>query len=901
MEKKLRVCFYLIFLFFFAFPVVGKAEVIQKDISAGDVTITNAGDYEIIGESNQYTITVNVSSNDPVNITINGLDIDVSAKEKVCAFDIKAGTVNLTLEGNNNLKSGYYCAGLNVSNDSKLIINGEGELNVTSQGGAGIGGNRNSDVGNITIDGGNINAIGTFFGAGIGGDEYKNGGNITITGGSVKAKGGDSGGAGIGGGRDAAGGTIKITGGAVNAEGGAYGAGIGGGDGKNGGTIIIEGGVVRATGGEGKGSGIGGGYDGDGGDITITGGSVTAIGGIFRNEKGAGIGKGYNGNPGTFSSAGGNAFIIASSISDNGSDKKNNWQGVIFEGDNGAVYGNPTIKTDAEIPVGKILTIDDGKTLSLAKGVILTNNGTINGKDKIKCTVTYHRNYDAETSTEVDNEYDSAPSYTGFTRQYYTIEGWYDKASGGNNVTNIIGSIDLYAKWKKNEIKIKSSTSDINGTYGEEINYELSDLLDADSYKDNIEYKSSDLGNYGLSISGNKITGTPNKVTNGTASLTITISSTDCDASKDANINIKISKADVSIEDFSGVSDFTYNGSAVNITAPEVKDGNGVKIADATLSYSFKNSSQTYEPTTAANSGAAGDGEAPKYAGEYKVTAGFAENANYNAASEKLAPFTIEQAALTVTPLSSQEVFKKDVSSFVPKYKVEGAAGGDNNLFTGQLALNDDIIVIGSLELKEAFKRNYSLAFTDNVAVTIKDDPVDPVPPDPDEPDDPVIPDPVYYTVSLPAITGATTDPAAGDYKVESWSSFRFYLTLDEAYNQSKPVVTTDRGETISPRASDGAYILKYVCSDIAVTIDGIVKNPDPVANEIVNTNRSRVWSAAGYLHILPATTGKVYLFTIDGRLQKIEQAAAGQELSVALPTGSYIVGIAGERFKVIL
>ena len=425
--------------------------------------------------------------------------------------------------------------------------------------------------------------------------------------------------------------------------------------------------------------------------------------------------------------------------------------------------------------------------------------------------------------------------------------------------------------------------------------------MDIDSYKDKIIYESSNIGNYGLSISDNKITGTPNKVTNGTASITITISSTDCDASKDANINIKISKADVSIEDFSGVSDFTYNGSAVNITAPEVKDGNGIKIADATLSYSFKNSSQTYEPTTAANSGTAGDGEASKYAGDYQVTASFAGNANYNAASEKFATFTIKQAALTVTPLSSQVVFKKDVLSFVPKYKVEGAAGGDNDLFTGQLALNGDKIVIGSLELKEAFKRNYSLAFTDNIAVTIQDDPVDPVPPDPDEPNDPVIPDPVYYTVSLPAITGATTDPAAGDYKVESWSSFRFYLTLDEAYNQSKPVVTTDRGETITPRASDGAYILKYVCSDIAVTIDGIVKNPDPVANETIAANRSRIWTNAGYLHILPATSDPVYIYTTTGRLVKTQRVTTGEELSVALPTGSYIVRTGKEHFKVVL
>ena len=111
-------------------------------------------------------------------------------------------------------------------------------------------------------------------------------------------------------------------------------------------------------------------------------------------------------------------------------------------------------------------------------------------------------------------------------------------------------------------------------------------------------------------------------------------------------------------------------------------------------------------------------------------------------------------------------------------------------------------------------------------------------------------PDPIYYTVTIPAVEGATTDPVAGEYQVESWSSFRFYLTLDSDYNQSEPVVTTDRGETLIPRTSDGAYIVKYVHDDVAISIDGIVKNPDPVANEELQTEGIRIYAANGYLHI---------------------------------------------------
>ena len=41
--------------------------------------------------------------------------------------------------------------------------------------------------------------------------------------------------------------------------------------------------------------------------------------------------------------------------------------------------------------------------------------------------------------------------------------------------------------------------------------------------------------------------------------------------------------------------------------------------------------------------------------------------------------------------------------------------------------------------------------------------------PDPD-------PEPTYYTVTLPSVEGATTDPVAGDYDVESWDNFRLSL-----------------------------------------------------------------------------------------------------------------------------
>lgn len=184
------------------------------------------------------------------------------------------------------------------------------------------------------------------------------------------------------------------------------------------------------------------------------------------------------------------------------------------------------------------------------------------------------------------------------------------------------------------------------------------------------------------------------------------------------------------------------------------------------------------------------------------------------------------------------------------------------------------------------------------LSATFEPIPAPPVTPDPDP-----VPDPsptVYYTVTLPAVEGATTDPVAGEYEVEAWGSFRFYLTLDKEYDKSEPVVKTDRFETITPRSSDGAYIVKYVRNDVDIFIDGIVKNPDPVGNEVVATDAVKVWATKGNLHISTVTGQTAKVYNLAGSLVKQAEIPAGDTFW-PLPSGIYIVQIADTRYKVIL
>ncbi|MBE6752636.1 MAG: hypothetical protein E7556_08950, partial [Ruminococcaceae bacterium] len=252
----------------------GRNDRCEYDDQTGVLTVKNGAEVTISNTDpdTPTTNTIFVGYDASANITLAGVNIDVSATQDACAFKIRddsTGNVTITLaDGTTNiLKSGENCAGLqkNCSGDTtigKLIIQGEQYSTgcLTAQGGyraAGIGGGDSEESSEITITGGTVTATGGMYGAGIGGGFDESGSKITISGGTVTAQGGNSG-AGIGGGYDKSGSEITITGGTVTAQGGRGGAGIGGGDYGDGSEITISGGSVKAVAGSGA-NNIGGG------------------------------------------------------------------------------------------------------------------------------------------------------------------------------------------------------------------------------------------------------------------------------------------------------------------------------------------------------------------------------------------------------------------------------------------------------------------------------------------------------------------------------------------------------------------------------------------------------------------------------------------------------------------
>ena len=179
------------------------------DIASGDITVKGASDESgnynevkqgdkgfekdegetvITGKSKEHTVTIDTSKGD-VDVTFDDLKIDVSGKkegdgsgdspvrESKAAVTVKGDhDAAIELDGDNELKSGGYKAGLEKNGDEssgKLTIKDDKgkDGSLTAEGGddgAGIGGGIKSTGSSITIRGGAVEAVGGSNAAGIG-------------------------------------------------------------------------------------------------------------------------------------------------------------------------------------------------------------------------------------------------------------------------------------------------------------------------------------------------------------------------------------------------------------------------------------------------------------------------------------------------------------------------------------------------------------------------------------------------------------------------------------------------------------------------------------------------------------------------------------------------------------
>lgn len=165
------------------------------------------------------------------------------------------------------------------------------------------------------------------------------------------------------------------------------------------------------------------------------------------------------------------------------------------------------------------------------------------------------------------------------------------------------------------------------------------------------------------------------------------------------------------------------------------------------------------------------------------------------------------------------------------------------------------------------------------------------------DPDPVPEPDPVFYNVILPSVAGVKTEPSAGTYPVKAGDSFTFSLILEEAYNESHPIVTVGNQEIIP--AINGDYKIQTITEDISISIEGIVLNI-PTSNIVTKEEAIKVWGNKNTLHILTPQRTKVFIYTFGGQLYKA-QTVSGKHSFSGIPPGNYLIYIDNKVFKIAL
>lgn len=410
----------------------------------------------ITGSSSGHTITVHTdaSYNGGKELQIILKNVNISNEYDSPFMICDSSKVVLTLSGeniitcNNNLSNDGTYAGLNVSSNAKITIKAETDAvndSLTANGGkygAGIGGERSSDGGDITISGGEITANGGKYSAGIGGGYQGGMGNITISGGSVTANGGDGGycpGIGTSLYCRQDGGNITISGGKITANGGIYGVGIGSSLGAlYGGNLSISGGTVTAANGGDTTYGI------NCADIEITGGSVYSINGDVSPQPTNGSANVYLNTLTVGSDANANTAVTAVSVDDLGYTYGIN---DVYTDSNGKVYfwlpetgGDELVTATVNgANYGYIYTRgtnnDDAQTLLAVYVVTFETSGG--------SSIAQQEKYNNQTADKPDDP----------TRSGYSFVGWYTDTGYTNEydfTQTVIGNITLYAKWRAN-------------------------------------------------------------------------------------------------------------------------------------------------------------------------------------------------------------------------------------------------------------------------------------------------------------------------------------------------------------------------------------------------------------------------------------------------------------------
>lgn len=159
--------------------------------------------------------------------------------------------------------------------------------------------------------------------------------------------------------------------------------------------------------------------------------------------------------------------------------------------------------------------------------------------------------------------------------------------------------------------------------------------------------------------------------------------------------------------------------------------------------------------------------------------------------------------------------------------------------------------------------------------------------------------DTILRQVQIPPVTQAESSVAEGDYFVNSRNNFVFTLTNVKSdyvpYISTSRTLVPDSEGVLVDRLSEGTYKITILCiqESIVVSIDFAVGN-----EQIEDVN---VWSSDGMLHLQTAESGNALVYTLSGVFVQNVRLSAGENISLPLAKGCYIIAIGKKTYKVVL
>ena len=214
-------------------------------------------------------------------------------------------------------------------------------------------------------------------------------------------------------------------------------------------TLTIQNAEVTATSTDGDGVQVRSGAQ-KSASLTVDGGSLTATG---MSEYGAGIrytfGSSSFGSGKPSLTVSGNTIVRANGgIANNsstsiqyGTGNEENG-GIVFNGDEGTVYGKVELQEDLEIGEGESLTIGQDASLNTGSHEVIVNGGTLTGGERITGTVKYAPTITTQPTSQTVTKGGTA-TFTVVTSGTEPLSyQWQQSTDSGQSWTNIDGATD---------------------------------------------------------------------------------------------------------------------------------------------------------------------------------------------------------------------------------------------------------------------------------------------------------------------------------------------------------------------------------------------------------------------------------------------------------------------------